>query len=178
MKKKGLIYALQALKQVARDLPCLELRIIGDGPLRKQLQMYTARAGLKSHVTWLGYQPHNVFAEELEHAHIFIQPSVTSRTGDSEGGAPTTLLEAQASGIPVLATLHADIPEVVLDQGSGYLVPERDVDALAEKLLYLATHPESWHSMGCIGRRHIEQNYEIRTVTHSLETLYDECLPS
>lgn len=175
-EKKGLIYALEAVRQVVRDYPDLELRIIGGGPLEKHLKTFVLRHGLEPYVTWLGYQPHAVFIEELQHAHIFIQPSVTSRDGDSEGGAPTTLLEAQASGVPVLATYHADIPEVVLDGHSGYLSPERNVDALAHRLRDLISQAGNWAEMGRAGRRHIEQNYDAFKETTRLERLYSMLL--
>jgi len=128
---------------------------------------------LSPYVYLLGYQSHYVFVEELGKAHIYIQPSVTAQNGDSEGGAPTTLLEAQAAGVPVLSTYHADIPEVVVDGKSGFLVPERDSNALAERLEYLIAHPEEWSTMGREGRRHVEMNYTIYKETENLENIYD-----
>jgi colanic acid/amylovoran biosynthesis glycosyltransferase len=125
-------------------------------------------------VQLLGYQPHQCFLEELDRAHLFLAPSVTAGDGDTEGGAPTVLLEAQAAGLPVLATWHADIPEVVRDGETGFLVPERDSAALAEKLIYLAEHPELWPVLGAAGRRHMETNYNIRCETHKLENVYEE----
>ncbi len=121
----------------------------------------------------MGYQPHHVFVEELIKAHIYLQPSVTAQNGDSEGGAPTTLLEAQASGVPVLSTYHADIPEVVVNGKSGFLVPERDSNALAERLEYLIDHPEEWSTMGREGRKHVEMNYNICKEADNLENIYD-----
>lgn len=176
VEKKGLIYALEAVRQVVQDYPGLEFRIIGGGPLEGKLRAFVVQHHLEPYVTWLGYQPHHVFADELQRAHIFIQPSVTPPSGDSEGGAPTTLLEAQATGIPVLATFHADIPEVVQDGQSGRLVPERDVDALAQRLRDLINRPGDWAAMGYAGRMHIEQNYDIVKETSKLERIYDTLL--
>ncbi len=116
-------------------VPDLELRIIGDGESRAEVEQYIAEHHLEPYTRLLGYQPHQVFHEQLEEAHLFIQPSVTSENGDSEGGAPTVLLEAQACGVPVLATYHADIPEVVRDGESALLAPERDPESLAGKWL-------------------------------------------
>lgn len=176
VEKKGLIYALEALRQVVPDYPHLEFRVIGGGPLESRLKAFAEQHRLESYVTWLGYQPHHVFVDELRRAHVFIQPSVTARGGDSEGGAPTTLLEAQATGIPVLATYHADIPEVVLDGQSGYLVPERDAEALAQRLRELIDHPGDWPKMGHAGRRHVEEHYDIRTEAGKLEAIYRDIL--
>ncbi|MBI2470163.1 MAG: glycosyltransferase [Planctomycetes bacterium] len=173
VEKKGLIYALQALKLLLSKNPQIEFRIIGDGVLRNSIISFIKENHLSSYVHLLGYQPHRVFVEELKKAHIYIQPSVTAQNGDSEGGAPTTLLEAQAAGVPVLSTYHADIPEVVANGKSGFLVPERDANALAERLEYLIDHPEEWPAMGREGRKHVEINYNIYKETENLENIYD-----
>ena len=72
--------------------------------------------------------------------------------GETEGGAPVTLIEMSAYGMPVVSTLHCDIPEVILDNRSGFLVPERDADALAERLEFLIAHPQKWEGIGKAGR--------------------------
>ncbi|HHT9114695.1 MAG TPA: glycosyltransferase [Candidatus Wunengus sp. YC65] len=176
VEKKGLIYALQALKLLISKNPQIEFRIIGDGVLRNSIGSFIKENNLSPYVYLLGYQPHRVFVEELKKAHIYIQPSVTAQNGDSEGGAPTTLLEAQAAGVPVLSTYHADIPEIVVNGKSGFLVPERDARALAERLEYLIDHPEEWSTMGREGRRHVEMNYNICKETENLENIYDSLI--
>jgi colanic acid/amylovoran biosynthesis glycosyltransferase len=173
VEKKGLIYALEALKLLTSKNPQIEFRIIGDGILRNSIVSFIKENHLSPYVHLLGFQPHRIFVEELKKAHIYIQSSVTAQNGDSEGGAPTTLLEAQASGVPVLSTYHADIPEVVVDGKSGFLVAERDVGALAERLEYLIDHPEEWPDMGREGRRHVETNYNICKEAENLENIYD-----
>ncbi len=175
-EKKGLIYALQALKQVVTRVPDLELRIIGDGESRAEVEQYIAEHHLEPYTRLLGYQPHQVFHEQLEEAHLFIQPSVTSENGDSEGGAPTVLLEAQACGVPVLATYHADIPEVVRDGESALLAPERDPESLAGKWLELAASPERWPAMGQAGRQHVETAHDVQHLTEQLEDRYQQVL--
>lgn len=172
-EKKGLVYALQALRLVVEKMPQTELRIIGDGEGRPEIERYIAENHLEPYVRLLGYQPHHVFYEQLEEAHLFIQPSVTAADGDTEGGAPTVLLEAQACGVPILATLHADIPEVVLDGESGLLVPERDPVMLAEKWLELADSPDQWPIMGRAGRKHVEAEHDIQRLTTQLEDRYE-----
>ena len=175
-EKKGLIYALKALTRVVVKVPNLELRIIGDGEGRSEIERYVAEYHLEPYVRLLGYQPHQVFYKQLEEAHLFIQPSVTSVNGDTEGGAPTVILEAQACGVPVLSTYHADIPEVVRDGESSLLVPERDPDMLAEKWLELVTSPERWPAMGRVGRQHVETAHDIQNLTVQLEDRYQQLL--
>jgi colanic acid/amylovoran biosynthesis glycosyltransferase len=103
---------------------------------------------------------------------IFIQPSVTAADGDTEGGAPTTLLEAQALGVPVVATYHADIPHVVAPGESALLAPERDSEALAACLMKLLDAPERWSAMGRAGRRFIEEHHDAPSQVARLEELY------
>ena len=175
-EKKGIEYAIRALSLVCGKYDNLEFRIIGDGELRVEIEQLIDTLNLSKHVVLLGYQPYSGFIEELQSTHIFLAPSVTAANGDSEGGAPTVLLEAQASGMPVISTHHADIPEVVLDNQSGFLVPGRDVEALAEKLNYLLEYPDSWADMGRAGRKHIEWNYNIRLEAGKLESIYRELM--
>ncbi|MBI2470460.1 MAG: glycosyltransferase [Planctomycetes bacterium] len=176
VEKKGLIYALKALKILLSKKLHLEFRIIGEGVLRNSIETFIHENNLSPYVCLLGYQPHYGFLEELRKAHIYLQPSVTAQNGDSEGGAPTTLLEAQAAGVPVLSTYHADIPEVVVNGKSGFLVPERDADALGERLGYLIDHTEEWPAIGREGRRHVEMNYNIHKEVEKLENIYDTLL--
>lgn len=178
VEKKGLIYALHAVKRVLKQFPNLEFRIIGDGEGRSEIERFIADSNIKPYIKLFGYQPYDVCLEQLSRAHILIQPSVTASDGDTEGGAPTVLLEAQACGLPVLSTRHADIPETVRDGESGYLVPERDTEALAERLAYLLEHPSEWPIMGRIGRKHIEKNHNIKIQARLLEDLYQELVKS
>ena len=123
-------------------------------------------------IRWLGYQPHDVFMREAAAAQVFLAPSVTAADGDTEGGAPVSLLEVQATGLPVVATTHADIPEVTRPGESAFLVPERDVDALAERLAFLLDHPELWPAMGQAGREHVQRSFDALAQGRKLEALY------
>lgn len=158
-EKKGIPYALQAYAQVLAKYPGkLSLTVIGDGPMRDAIHALARDLGLFEQVRWLGYQPHAVFLEEARQAHVFLHPSVTAADGDTEGGAPVSILEAQATGLPVVATRHADIPEVTTPE-SAELVPERDLEALTRALEAVALHPERWGRMSLAGRRHVEAEY-------------------
>jgi colanic acid/amylovoran biosynthesis glycosyltransferase len=81
-----------------------------------------------------------------------------------------------AYGMPIVSTFHCDIPEVVVDGVSGFLVPEKDTDALAERLEHLVTHSETWESMGRAGRKHIEAEFNIAQQAEKLEQHYDSLL--
>ena len=171
-EKKGIPQALQAYAKVLSRHPGkLSLTVIGDGPMRDGIHALARDLGLFDSIRWLGYQPHSVFLAEAQRAHVFLHPSITASDGDTEGGAPVSILEAQATGLPVVATLHADIPEVTRPD-SAELAPERDVDALAAALERIALHPERWAPMGLAGRRHVEAEYDARQQGLRLEAHY------
>ena len=125
-------------------------------------------------VTWIGFLPYPAFRVAVLTHHLFLSPSVTAGDGDSEGGAPVTIIEAEATGMPILSTLHADIPEVVVDGKSGLLSQERDVDSMAENLERLVAEPDLWEQMGRCGRRHVEGNFDVRRQVARLEEIYSE----
>lgn len=177
-EKKGLIYALMAFKEVIPRFPNIEFRIIGDGELRPTIEKYINANGLKSNVKILGMQPHHVVIKEMGHADIFIQPSITAKNGDTEGGAPTIILEAQAAGVPVLSTYHADIPEVVIPGKSALLSKEKDWQGLAHNLLYLLENQDRWAEMSKYGRQRVEAEYNIFNEVKSLEKIYSQILLS
>jgi colanic acid/amylovoran biosynthesis glycosyltransferase len=178
VEKKGFEYGIRAFARIRSEFPRSQLRLVGDGPLRPYLEQLIQDLSLQKHTVLLGALPYNAYSREAMDAHVLLAPSVTAASGDSEGGAPTVLLEMQARGIPVVSTRHADIPEVVLDGASGYLVPERDEEALSEKLAELLDNPESWEAMGRAGRAHMEKQHDIVKLAQDLEYKYDRILAS
>ena len=107
---------------------------------------------------------------------LTMTPSVLASNGDAEGGCPVTVIELSAAGMPVLSSRHCDIPEVVLDGVSGHLAPEKDVEALTDRLEFLVTHPELWPGMGRAGRAHVEVQFNAALQPGRLENIYDELL--
>jgi colanic acid/amylovoran biosynthesis glycosyltransferase len=84
-----------------------------------------------------------------------------------------SIIKAQAMGLPVISSYHADIPEVVDDGKSALLAPERDVETLAKHLEYLVKHPDVWEAMGRAGREHVEKEYDVMVQVERLERIYD-----
>src|SRR5262249_51815879 len=111
--KKGLPVLLRTLALARADLGPCELHVVGGGDGEPEARRLIAELGLEGQVRLLGFQPRDAVVREMDQAHVLAVPSVTSPDGDSEGGAPTILLEAQAAGLPVLGSTHADIPFVV-----------------------------------------------------------------
>ncbi|MDP6038797.1 MAG: glycosyltransferase, partial [Candidatus Latescibacteria bacterium] len=172
-EKKGVIYAIRAFAKVVSRYPQAELRMIGDGPLRSVLEAEVDKLGIGERVIMLGLLPHEKALEELKRAAVLIYPSVTASDGDTEGGAPVALIEAMAMGVPVVASHHADIPEVVPNEKCGFLFPERDVDGLAEGLDALLESTEKRKEMGRAGRLHVEAQHDLQKQAAKLEAVYD-----
>lgn len=169
-EKKGIRYALEAIAELSESYN-IDYVIAGDGPLRNDLKQRIKTLGLEDTVTLLGYVSQARVQQLLQESHLFLQPSVTAANGDKEG-TPTVLLEAQATGLPVVSTYHAGIPEIVADGESGLLVPERDVDALVDAIQELLASPNEWQQMGESGREIVEATHSIPAAVERLETLY------
>jgi colanic acid/amylovoran biosynthesis glycosyltransferase len=171
VEKKGLQYAITAAAQLVQAGKNLIYNIVGEGPLRPSLEALIRTLGVESRIRLVGAQDEVGVRRYLGEAHIFLLPSVTGKDGDMEG-LPVSILEAQMCGLPVVSTLHSGIPEAVDDGRSAFLVPERDVDALAERLGYLIDHPETWTAMGCAGRAHVESHFDIEKLNDELVGIY------
>ena len=174
VEMKGREYAIKAVARAAKKFPGLRYNIVGDGPLRQSLEYLIKELGLEDTVTLLGWVSSSKLDDLYDSAHIFLHPSVKAGDGNMEGQG-VVLLEAQARGIPILATLHSAFPETVVDGKSGFLVPERDVDALAERLEFLLANPELWPNIGIAGRQHAEK-YDIDHLNRRLIEVYSQAV--
>ncbi|MGH7215230.1 MAG: glycosyltransferase [Tepidisphaeraceae bacterium] len=172
VEKKGLETSIKAVAAVARSHPNLTYRIVGDGPLRGQLELLIASLRVEKWVELVGWRTQEQVRDEFDRSHIFVLASQTAPNGDEEG-LPGVLKEAQAMGLPIVSTLHSGIPEGVLDGRSGFLVPERDVEAFADRLRYLIEHPERWPEMGRAGREFMEQHADIEKLNDLLVRTYE-----
>jgi colanic acid/amylovoran biosynthesis glycosyltransferase len=177
-EKKGHIYGLRAFSRICGDYPDARMDVVGDGPLRAEIEAEVRRLGLGERVTLKGILPHPVCLQELSKTSVLLYPSVTAADGDTEGGAPVAIIEAMAAGVPVVSSHHADIPEVATDGGCGILAEERDVEGLAEGLAALLGSRTLRGRMGQAGRVRAEENHSLATQTKRLEEIYDRILGS
>lgn len=177
VEKKGFADGVAAFAEARRSRDDARLLILGGGPEEERLRLATRSLGLEDAVEFVPPQPRERFRDLVRSCHVLLQPSRTASDGDAEGGAPTTLLEAQALGRVVVATDHADIPNVV-DRETALLAPEGDAEALADRLRTALTAPEDWRMRGAAGRRFVEANHSRAHVATLLERLYDRVLAS
>ncbi len=175
VEKKGIEYVIRAVAKQLKITPNLEYNIIGDGELKADLQKLIDELGVNQTVHLLGWKNEREILEILNKTHIFIAPSITAKNGDRD--APINVLkEAMAMGLLVISTYHGGIPELVEDGVSGFLVPERDADAIAEKLNYIIEHPERWETMGSSGRDRVEACYNLDKLNDELVEIYQRVL--
>ena len=158
--KKAPHLTILAFADAHRRHPAARLRMIGDGTLRGACVDLVAALGLGDAVTFLGHQPHDVIAAEMRQARLFVQHSVVASNGDSEG-TPNTILEAGASGLPVVSTRHAGIPDVVVEGTTGLLVDERDVTGMARAMSELLDDPARAGAMGHAARSHVCESFAM-----------------
>jgi colanic acid/amylovoran biosynthesis glycosyltransferase len=175
VEKKGVEYGIRAIAQVLEKYPHVEYNIAGDGPLRSRLEPLIEELRVGSHVNLLGWKTQKEVNELLEQADILLAPSITTESGDAEG-IPNSIMEAFTKARPVVSTAYVGVPELVQDGESGFLVPERDVDALAKRLEFLIERPELRVLMGKSGRRFVEEHHNIERLNDRLISLYQKLL--
>ncbi len=173
VEKKGVAHGIRAVAKALRTYPGLEYLIVGDGPLRGSLQSLIDDLGVGASVKLTGWKEQEDIVELMERAHILLAPSVTDGRGDQEG-IPVAIMEAMATGMPVISTMHSGIPELVQDGRCGFLVPEGDEEALAGRILFLAGHHETWGPMGRQGRTIVEEQYDINRLNDRMAVLYED----
>lgn len=169
--KKGFAVALEALRMLQAPLPGTRLTLIGDGPQRAALHAQVRRDGLAPYVEFCGALPHHATLAALARADLLIAPSQTASDGDAEG-APVVLMEALAHEVPVVATNHAAIPEVVPDGIAGRLVAEGDAAALAAAVIDLWRQPALRRALGRAGRAHVARQFDLTHAVAQLDALY------
>jgi colanic acid/amylovoran biosynthesis glycosyltransferase len=166
---KGLCHLIEAVASAARKRG-VRLDVVGDGPLREELEALARRVAPVGAVRFHGALEARGVRSLLGRCDVFVLPSVEV-DGDAESQG-LVLQEAQAAGVPVLSTATGGIPEGVADRVSGILVPPADPEALSAALLELAAAPATRRSMGRAGRRFVEENFDQRKLTLRLVELY------
>jgi len=149
----------QGLKQKIRFL------IVGDGPLRKKLESYAQGLGIQQDVTFLGW------IKDLE--KVYSKLDIATLTSLNEG-TPVTLIEAQASGRPCVATSVGGVADVVEEGKSGFLVPSRNIEKFAQALINLLNNPDLMRTMGNYGRNRVKDRFSRERLITNIEGLYDK----
>lgn len=158
---------VQAINAEPRLRERLRLVMVGDGPLRNESLAILESAGL-AELAWLPGERKDI-PDVMRGLDCFVLPSLGE-------GISNTILEAMASGLPVIATAVGGNPELVDDARTGHLVPAADPGALARAIIALALTPEKARAMGNAGRKRIEAQFSITAMIDSYQQIYDRLL--
>jgi colanic acid/amylovoran biosynthesis glycosyltransferase len=173
--KKAPQITISAFAQVLENCPAARLRMIGDGPLLDECQQLVAKLGIAHAVEFLGLQPPEVVQNEMRAARCFVQHSVQAENGDCEG-TPVGILEAGASGLPVISTRHAGIPDVVIEGKTGFLVDEKDENGMAAHMSRLADDARLAAKLGLEARSWISTEFSRKKRIEKLWAIIKSCI--
>jgi len=182
VEKKGLEFGLRAFDRARRELPNLRLHLMliakndAEKALLERVRTLVRELDLEGCVEFPPPRPYEEYRRALYDYHVFFAPSLHASDGDAEGGAPVSILDMSATGMPIVGSDHCDIPEVAPHGVSGAIFREQDLDAAAQALLDVAGSPERWAEWGRAGRAHVEREYSLGRQFARLEELYDELI--
>ncbi|HEY9295185.1 MAG TPA: glycosyltransferase [Phormidium sp.] len=171
-EKKGVEYGIKAVSKIKQVFPDITYTIVGDGPLKEDLEALIQELQLGDVVKLMGWQKRDDVITILNRSIFLLAPSVTASNGDQEG-IPVAIMEAMAMGLVVVSTHHSGIPELVENRMCGFLAPERDAEALADLLVFLAQQPELCKEISQRARKQIEENYDIKKLNLQLSKILE-----
>ena len=171
--KKGLRTSLRAFAKFHARHPQATFCIAGDGPMKAELETLTGELGLREAVELCGFLSQAELAALYARAHVFLHPSEMPPDRNQEG-VPNSMLEAMATGLPVLATTHGGIPEAVTHERTGLLVPERDDAALFAAMQQITAETDFLYILGQAAARAVREEFEQEKAIERLEGFYDE----
>jgi glycosyltransferase involved in cell wall biosynthesis len=175
IEKKGFPTTLRAFAGFRARYPAARLDIAGEGPLRETLERLAGELRIADSVTFRGFISQADLARLFAESHFFMHPSETT-SGQDQEGVPNSMLEAMASGLPVIATRHGGIPEAVEDGANGLLVEEGDAAATEAAMLRLAGTPGLLAEIGNDAVRSVTEAFGQESQIVRLESYYDEAL--
>lgn len=170
VERKGVTHLIEAVRRMPQGVP-VRLAIIGDGPERARLEAQVARDGMADRVEVRGRVSEAALRDAYAESRVLVLPSVMDARSDTEG-LGVVLLEAMASGVPVVASEIGGITDIVTDDETGLLVPPGDPAALAAALTRLATDPVLAARLAAAGRRHVREDFSWERITAQWRECY------
>jgi colanic acid/amylovoran biosynthesis glycosyltransferase len=175
VEKKGIKFAIKAMASVVKEFEHFEYWIIGDGPLKAELEEKVIELGLKNYVIFKGWMTQTEIFDTMRNTDVLVAPSITSTNGDQEG-IPVVLMEGLMMQLPAISTIHSGIPELIQDGISGFLVPEKNVYSLSRKLLLLIQDSELRSKMGKAGRQFVNEHFNVDKLNDQLVDIYHKLI--
>jgi colanic acid/amylovoran biosynthesis glycosyltransferase len=173
--KKAPHLTLMAFRSVVESCSKARLMMIGDGPLLEACKQLARALGIAGQVQFPGPRSHWDVATTMRRARAFVQHSLRTTYGDAEG-TPVAVLEAGASGLPVVATRHAGITDIVLDGKTGFLGNEGDIERMANCMIQLANNPALAEQLGQAARARVCAEFSMEKSIHGLWRIITEAL--
>ncbi len=175
IEKKGLGTTLRAFAEFCKTYPQAMLTLAGEGEMRQTLWHLAQKLGVSDRVKFTGFLGQEELRAIYAQSHLFLHPSQKGTDGNQEG-VPNSMLEAMASGLPIIATTHGGIPEAVTHGESGLLVEERDHAAMAKEMLSLTADPQRYAAMSATAAEHVARTFDLVASGAALEAIYDEAV--
>ena len=175
VEKKGARYLIEALPQVCDAIPQATLTLVGDGPERPALEKLVQQLGLGPRVQFTGSIPNEELRDYYAQADVFVAPSIKDREGDTEA-LGVVILEAAASGTPIVATNVGGIPDIVINGQTGLLAGPANPGALAEGILRLHNDPVLAGKLAAGARGTVESRFSWDSVVDRFDTLFRQLL--
>lgn len=173
--KKAPYLLILSFEKVLQQFPEYKLLIAGSGYLFETCQRIIDAKKLNSSIFLIGELSHSEVVKIMKESAVFLQHSVEAFDGDSEG-TPNSILEASAASLPIVATKHAGISDVIEDNITGLLVQEGDIENMAEKIIYLLSNPDIARSLGNQAQKNIELNYGMADSIKKLKDILSKCV--
>lgn len=165
--KKGVLYLLEAIKMLRDGGVRVECSIIGDGPLRREIERYRELSGLQDNIRLYGIVAQDVVRSFYMSSDVFVLASTVAEDGDRDG-LPNVLVESLAVGLPVVTTAVSGIPELVVPDVTGILVPDRSPGCIRDAILRLMGDRELYVRIAGNGRRKAAEEFSIHHSTDKL----------
>lgn len=175
VEKKGHHILMQAFQKIKNKFPNATLTIIGRGELEEPLKLLATQLNLGESFRILKHLPKDQVYVEMAKADLFCAASLIASDGNVEG-IPNTIKEAMATGLPVISTTHAGIPELVTNHKEGVLVEENNVNQLTEALIFMLENRDRWEQYTNAARRKVEENFDQVHQLQQQAKFYDELL--
>lgn len=173
--KKAPYYTLFAFKEVLKTVPEAQLLMAGDGALLNTCKNLVHYWQMENNVTFLGVITPDTYQKLLQESIAFVQHSITAANGDMEG-TPLSILEASAAGIPVISTIHAGIPDVIINEVTGLLCEEHQVEVMAQHMITLLSNESLAKQMGEAGKKNIKKHFTLERHIKELDTILKQAI--
>lgn len=174
-EKKGLVYSIKAVTDLVKDGINVKYTIIGEGSIKKELMTLVESNNMHDHIKLVGRKNQDDVLKYLQSSDLLLAPSVEAKDGNQEG-IPNAIKEAMLMNVPVISTFHSGIPELITDNQTGFLVPERDFKAIYEKIIYFMNNPKIKENIVLNAAKKVKTRFCIEKLNDNLVDIYDELL--